>query len=347
MTQTRDNRRSCRTGSEVLTLAAIGGLGLAAIIGTAASPFAGTNIGPEPKAATLIAKPTPARPGMADLVDRVGPSVVTIRTRQAAQSAPEAPPSMEEFFRRFFGEDGARQFRDTPPQPAPQSPDAQSLGSGFIIDRKGHIVTNNHVIGKAGEITVVLKDGKELKAKLVGRDAKTDLALIKVNAGHDLPFVSFGPSAKLRVGQWVMAMGNPFGLGQTVTAGIISARHRTIGAGPFDDFLQIDAAINQGNSGGPAFNLQGQVIGVNTAIFSPSGGNVGIGFAIPSDLVKGVIDDLMDDGKVARGLLGVQIQAVTPELAGILGLDKPKGALISNVTPKGPAAKAGFKRGDV
>ncbi len=325
-----------RPGRMVLTLAAI--------IATAGATFAGVTLAGTSQKPAVMATPASGFPDMADLVERVGPAVVSIRARQAATARPDpaVPPSMEKFFKRFFGEDGARQ-----PQLRPQPRAAQSLGSGFIIDQAGYIVTNDHVIGSGREITVILKAGRELEARLIGRDAKTDLALLKVDAGGDLPFVSFASSPQTRVGQWVLTIGNPFGLGQTATAGIVSARHRTIGAGPFDDFLQIDAPINQGNSGGPAFNLKGQVIGVNTAIFSPTGGNVGIGFAIPAGLAKRVIDDLKDDGKVVRGWLGVHIQKVTPELAASLRLDKARGALITRVTKGSPAAKAGLERGDV
>jgi serine protease Do len=221
-----------------------------------------------------------------------------------------------------------------------------AAGSGFIIDADGLIVTNNHVIDGAEEIRVTLNDGRELEAKLIGQDPDTDLALLKLDA-TGLPVVSFGDSDKVRVGDPVIAVGNPFNLGGTVTAGIVSAKDRMIGAGRYDDFLQIDAPINRGNSGGPTFNLSGQVIGVNTAIQSPSGGNVGIGFAIPANLAVAVIDDLRDDGMVERGWLGVSIQALDEDLARSLGLDETKGALVAEVTADSPAAAAGLKRGDV
>jgi serine protease Do len=222
-----------------------------------------------------------------------------------------------------------------------------ALGSGFIIDPSGYVVTNNHVVGKADKIDVTLTDGRKFDAKLIGRDEKTDLALLKINTEKPLPFVNFGDSNVSRVGDWVLAVGNPFGLGGTVTAGIVSARGRDIHSGPYDDFLQIDAAINRGNSGGPTFNVDGDVVGVNTAIYSPNGGSVGIGFAIPSSIAKPVIAELREHGKVDRGWLGVQIQEVTPEIASSLGLKAVNGALVAAVTPDSPAAKAGLKQGDV
>jgi serine protease Do len=221
-----------------------------------------------------------------------------------------------------------------------------SLGSGFIIDPSGYIVTNNHVIDEATDIEVTTTDGTEYPAKLIGTDTKTDLALLKITAKKPLPFVNFGDSDKERVGDWIMAVGNPFGLGGSVSAGIVSARGRDINAGPFDDFLQLDAAINQGNSGGPTFSTDGDVIGINTAIASPNGGSVGIGFAIPSNLAKPVIDALREHGSVERGWLGVEIQKVTPDLAKAMGLPQPEGALVSGVQDGSPATKL-LKTGDV
>ena len=298
--------------------------------------------------------------GYADLVEQVMPSVVTVTTTRSAgrrfvegEGGPESPhgfdfedvpEEMRRFFERFFGEPGAPGGPGFG-MPAPRQP-MQGAGSGFIIAADGLVVTNNHVVEGADEITVRLHDGSELTAELVGSDPDTDLALLEVEA-EDLPAVRFADSDAVRVGDPVVAIGNPFGLGGTVTAGIVSAQGRAIGAGRYDDFLQIDAAINRGNSGGPAFNLDGEVIGINTAIHSPSGGNVGIGFAIPANLALRIIDDLKDDGTVERGWLGVYIQSVDEDLAATLDLDEATGALISNVTTDGPAAEAGLEQGDV
>ena len=223
---------------------------------------------------------------------------------------------------------------------------AMAQGSGFFISADGYIVTNNHVVDHAKDVTITTTDGKTIPARVIGTDPKTDLALLKVTEGGDYPFVSFASQAP-RVGDWVIAVGNPFGLGGTVTAGIVSARGRDIGSGPYDDFLQIDAPVNHGNSGGPTFNANGEVVGVNTAIFSPSGGSVGIGFAVASDVAKSVIQSLKDDGKVARGWLGVQIQPVTQDIADSMGLKESKGALVDKAEKDSPAAAAGLKDGDV
>ncbi len=257
---------------------------------------------------------------------------------------PQFPPGspFEEFFREFFDRQGRGGGQDTP---SPRR--AQSLGSGFIIDAAGFIVTNNHVIAEADEIKVTLHDNTQLTAKVLGRDTKTDLALLKVEPTKPLTAVKFGDSDKARVGDWVVAIGNPFGLGGSVTVGIVSARARDINAGPYDDFLQTDASINRGNSGGPMFNLQGEVVGINTAIYSPTGGSVGIGFAVPSTLARNVIDQLRQYGKTRRGWLGVNIQTVTDDIAESLGLDKPKGALVARVTEKGPADAAKIQPGDI
>ncbi len=261
-----------------------------------------------------------------------------------AQPTPNFPKGgpLERFFRQFgergFGERGG------PDREQPRVGMAQ--GSGFFISADGYVVTNNHVVEHAKEVTVITADGKTVPARIVGTDPKTDLALLKVKEGSDYPYVSFAAQTP-RVGDWVIAVGNPFGLGGTVTAGIVSARGRDIGAGPYDDFLQIDAPVNHGNSGGPAFNAEGEVVGVNTAIFSPSGGSVGIGFAIASDVAKGVIQSLKDNGKVARGWLGVQIQPVTQDIADGLGLKETKGALIAKTEKNSPAAAAGLRDGDV
>ena len=298
-------------------------------------------------ALTNAAQARGAPESFADLAEALTPAVVNISTSQNVQTGvgPEALPDLppgspfEDLFRDFFdrqqrGEEG-RSRRIT------------SLGSGFIIDPTGYVVTNNHVIREADEITVILHDKRELRATVVGHDPKTDLALLKVESDEPLPAVSFGDSDAIRVGDWVVAIGNPFGLGNTVTAGILSARGRDINAGPYDDFLQTDAPINRGNSGGPLFDMDGKVIGVNTAIFSPSGGSVGIGFSVPSALAAPVINQLREYGRTRRGWLGVRIQTVTDEIAVNLGLDKTMGALVADVTPDSPAEAAGFKPGDV
>lgn len=280
----------------------------------------------------------------ANLVERVTPAVVNISTSSEVRSRvmplPQFPPGspFEDFFRQFepFMRNGI-----------PQRREVTTLGSGFIIDPEGYVVTNNHVVEDATDIRVTLQDGTQLDAELVGRDPKTDLALLKVDADEPLPFLEFGDSDSVRVGDWVIAVGNPFGLGGTVTAGIVSARGRDIHAGPYDDFIQTDASINRGNSGGPLFNLAGEVIGINTAIYSPSGGSVGIGFAIPSALAKPVLEQLREFGRARRGWLGVNIQTVTEEIADSLGLDKPRGALVARVTEKGPAEQAKIEPGDV
>ena len=272
----------------------------------------------------------------ADLATELLPTVVNISTTQTVEGGPGE--SIEELFRDFLERRG---------QEPPQRRRASSLGSGFVIDATGFIVTNHHVIEGAEEITVRLHDDSTLQATLIGSDKETDLALLKVETDKPLPSASWGDSSKARIGDWVMAIGNPFGLGGTVTTGIISAQQRDINAGRYDDFIQTDAAINKGNSGGPMFDMEGQVIGVNTAIFSPSGLSVGIGFAIPSQLASNVIAQLRDFGEVRRGWLGVRIQTVNEELAEGLNLDKPRGALVASVTEGGPAAEAGIKQGDV
>ncbi len=278
----------------------------------------------------------------ADLAAKVTPAVVNISSTHHEQVSsddqgiPDFPPGspFDQFFHNF------RQHRKS-------GEEVKALGSGFIIDSTGYVVTNNHVIDSASDIVVTTNDGKDYPAKLIGADKKTDLALLKIDAGRPLPTVSFGDSDKARVGDWVMAVGNPFGLGGTVTTGVISARSRDIHSGPFDDFLQIDASINRGNSGGPTFNLAGDVIGINSAIYSPNGGSVGIGFAIPSNEAKPVLDALREHGKVDRGWIGVQIQPVTPEIASSLGLPDSSGTLVAAVQANGPAAKANMEQGDV
>jgi len=278
----------------------------------------------------------------ADLVDGLLPGVVNISTTQSVAAGPEIPQfppgsPFEEFFKEFFERQG----------PQDRTRQATSLGSGFIIDPDGYIVTNNHVIEDADEITVILQDESELPAEIIGIDPKTDLALLKVEVDEPLDALEWGDSSVVRVGDWVVAIGNPFGLGGTVTAGIVSARQRDINAGPYDDFLQTDASINRGNSGGPMFNMDGKIIGINTAIFSPSGGSIGIGFAIPSNLARNVITQLQEFGETRRGWLGVRIQTVTDDIAQSLGLDETQGALVASVTPDSPAEDAGLAQGDV
>ncbi|MBK1664105.1 serine protease [Rhodospirillum rubrum] len=286
----------------------------------------------------------------ADLAEGLLPAVVNISTTQTIDAdrgpeMPQFPPGspFEEFFKDFFERHGGPGGGVQPKTPRR----ATSLGSGFIVDAAGYIVTNNHVIQDADEITVILHDDTAIKAELVGKDEKTDVALLRIKTDKPLTAVPWGNSETARVGDWVMAIGNPFGLGGTVTAGIISAKTRDINAGPYDSFIQTDAAINKGNSGGPLFNMHGEVIGINTAIFSPSGGSIGIGFSVPSNLAHQVIDDIKKFGRTRRGWIGVRIQSVTDEIAEGLGLEKSAGALIAAVTPGGPAAAAGLKVGDV
>jgi serine protease Do len=296
-----------------------------------------------------IAPRTPASPGIsfADVIESVSPAVVNIAVMKVESAAPtsfqfrgNAPGQQQfpfEFFERFFEGD---------PRQMPQRR-SEGQGSGFLIDASGYIVTNNHVAGGADEITVTLQDGRKLDATLVGSDQRTDLALLKVDAGNNLPYVAFGDSDDARVGDWVVAIGNPFGLGGSATAGIISARGRDIRSGPYDDYLQLDAPINFGNSGGPVFNVAGEVVGVNTAIFSPNGGNVGIGFAIPANQAKDIVADLRENGSVERGWLGVQIEDLDEDLAASLGLSDTKGALVNEVVGEGPASRGGIEDGDV
>jgi serine protease Do len=310
--------------------------------------------------------PPPGAPSsFAPLAQRLLPAVVNIQTTQASGQAranrdapdvPQAPPGspFEEFFRDFLDRNRPPGQQGQPSQPGqpnrPQQPQrrAQSLGSGFIIDPSGIVVTNNHVIEGADEINVVLQDNTTIKAELVGADPRTDIAVLRVRHDRPLPAVSFGDSDTAQVGDWVVAIGNPFGLGGSVTAGIVSARGRDIRQGLYDDFIQTDAAINRGNSGGPLFNLAGEVVGINTAIYSPSGGSIGIGFSIPANLAKNIVAQLRDDGRVRRGWLGVNIQQVTDEIAESLGLrNGTRGALVARAQDDGPAAKGGIQAGDV
>ena len=304
----------------------------------------------EPTTAPEISAPA-ARglPSFSPIVSAAAPAVVHVRTVSVVDAAdgPGLPPGL------FGGEDGpfgpqgpSRGFRG-PRDPRGGGQTQRGTGSGFVIRADGIVLTNNHVVERAKEITVAMSDGRELSAKVLGRDPKTDLAVLKVDSKQPLPTVALGDSDALAVGDWVVAIGNPFGLNNTVTAGIVSAKDRAIGQGPYDHFIQTDASINPGNSGGPLFDERGSVVGINTAIFSQSGGNIGIGFAIPINLAKQLVPQLEEHGHVSRGWLGVSIQKLTPELAESVGTDGTHGALVAGVTPDSPAAKAGLKAGDV
>ncbi|MBF0446082.1 MAG: DegQ family serine endoprotease [Magnetococcales bacterium] len=283
-------------------------------------------------------------PDLVPLVKKLKPVVVNISTKQTVSAKHEDSEDMLDGLKNSPFEKFFRQFLENMPK---ENFSTRSLGSGVLIDAKGYIVTNDHVVADANEIMVRLFDEREFSAKVIGRDKKTDLALIQIQAGDDLPIATFGDSEKAEVGSWVVAIGNPFGLEATVTAGIISATGRMLGNGPYDNFLQTDAAINPGNSGGPLFNLDGEVVGINTAIMSRTGGSMGIGFAIPVNMVKSVIKQLKESGRVTRGWLGVRIQTVTPELAKALGMKRKYGALVASVEPNSPAEKSGVLAGDV
>ena len=280
------------------------------------------------------------------LAEKLMPATVNISTSTAPKRKMQQYHNFQgdERLREFFGDDFFERFFDQMPQGDTPS---KSLGSGFIIDKEGYIITNNHVREGAAEIRVKLSDKEEFEATIVGKDKKTDIALIKIAPPPGLPVVTLGDSDSLKVGEWVMAIGNPFGLDQTVTVGIVSAKWRKLGMGPYEDFIQTDAAINQGNSGGPLFNTRGEVVGVNTAIFSTSGGNIGIGFATPINLAKSVVKQLKEKGRVVRGWLGVIVQTVTPDLAKSFGLDQKEGALVADIDAAGPAAAAGIRKGDI
>jgi serine protease Do len=336
----------------LVLLATVAGLGLGAVfIGQGHNATSGAAFAQNvTQQAQTVARPA----GFADIVEKVKPAVISVRVKMDA--SPEAmsfegqqgnlpfPPGspMERFFKRFAQPDNGN--GNSAPRGNPRG--ATGQGSGFFISADGYAVTNNHVVENASTVQVIADDGKTYSAKVIGTDPRSDLALIKVEGSGNFPYAKLSEQNP-RIGDWVLAVGNPFGLGGTVTAGIVSARGRDIGAGPYDDFIQIDAPVNKGNSGGPTFDVDGNVIGVNTAIFSPSGGSVGIAFAIPADTVKNVVAQLRDHGSVTRGWIGVQIQGVTPEIADSLGLKKTGGALVAEPQADGPAAKAGIESGDV
>ncbi len=332
-------RRRMLASAAVAALIASGAVGVALMSGQAPASAAAV------PTSDLQAQ---SLPSFAPVVERVKPAVVSVKVNMANAAAnaqdfssqmDNLPPEIRRFFRDFGMPNGM--------SPRQMEPDhTVALGSGFFISADGYVVTNNHVVDHAKTVTVTMNDGKTLDAKVIGTDAKTDLALLKVTEKGDYPYVSFAKDAP-RVGDWVVAIGNPFGLGGTVTAGIISAEGRDIGEGPYDQFLQIDAPINKGNSGGPTFNLEGQVVGVNTAIYSPSGGSVGLGFAIPASTVTNVVDELEHGGVVTRGYLGVMIQPVNQDIAEGLGLKSAAGALVDQTEPGTPAEAAGLKSGDV
>ncbi len=336
--------KSPRTAPKILGLFAAGLMAATALTASLTLPSTDVNAQSQIQAPATV---DPSR-GVADLVQRVMPAVVSVQVEFAnvatntdqgseQQALPDLP-QFREFFKQF------PQFRQGQPEQGRRQP-GMGQGSGFIISADGYAVTNNHVVKDADQVSITMNDGTEYKAKVIGTDPKTDLALIKIDADRKFDFIAFSQTTP-RVGDWVMAVGNPFGLGGSVTTGIVSALGRDIGSGPYDDFMQIDAAINRGNSGGPAFNLEGEVIGVNTAIFSPSGGSVGIGFAIPASTAQNVIDSLKETGSVTRGWLGVQIQPVTDEIAESLGLSEAKGAIVADVTEDSPALAAGIRQGD-
>ena len=331
-----------------IVFAALAGLGMIAL--------AGGGLATSLKTATAVTPPTTvdqvfATPSLAGVVEAVSPAVVSIEVIHKAQPAFTSQhwrgSDLPEHFKRFFGEDFAERFGLTPDfEPGPRMPRG-GIGSGFVVDADGYIVTSNHVIAGAETVTVILDDGTRLVAEIVGGDKRSDLALLKVESGEPLPTVGFAADDATRVGDWVVAIGNPFGVGKTATFGIVSARARSTGANPYEDHLQIDAPINSGNSGGPSVNLHGEVIGVNTSIISPSGGNVGIGFAVPAATATAVIDDLKAHGRVMRGWLGVHIQPVTEDIAASLGLEDTEGAIIARVQAESPAAEAGLEAGDI
>ena len=332
----------------IVIVAALAGLGMIAV--------AGGGLAGSLKTATAVTPPASVdqvlvTPSLAGVVEAVSPAVVSIEVMHKARPALAAQQwhgqRMPEHFKRFFGEDFAERYGFTPDvEPGPMVPSG-GIGSGFIVDADGYIVTSNHVIAGAETVTAILDDGTRLDAEIVGHDTRTDLALLRVETDEPLPTVRFAAEDNTRVGDWVVAIGNPFGVGKTATFGIVSARGRGTGPNPYEDHLQIDAPINRGNSGGPSVNLHGEVIGVNASIVSPTGGNVGIGFAVPAATAKAVVDDLKAHGRVMRGWLGVHIQPVTADIAASLGLEETEGAIIARVQPESPAALAGLETGDV
>ena len=345
-----------KTTTKTKLLSGVAAVGLAStfLIGGVVNPIT-------PVLADAVRVEAPQAPSFADVVEAVTPAVVSVRVKSKIEPASNDGFSFRGFgfdqlpedhpFRRFFeGPRGDREFgqrrRDRKERRRGPRRFGSSQGSGFFVSDDGYLVTNNHVIRGGSEFTIVMNNGDELDAKLIGADPKTDLAVLKVDADKKFTYVDFAEK-KSRVGEWVVAVGNPFGLGGTVTAGIVSASGRDIGSGPYDDFIQIDAAVNKGNSGGPAFNLNGQVIGVNTAIFSPSGGNVGIAFAISARTSKEVVNELIESGSVTRGWLGVQIQRVTRDIAESVGLEKAAGAIVAEIQDDSPASKSGIQSGDI
>jgi len=332
-----NTRRTLRLASVVSVMAAL----TAVVLSTP------TIVSAAAEDAPVSSRPVSGFPSFADVVADVSPAVVNISVTMKAVARPTfGPEELPRGFRgspfdEFFG-----QFFNGPGIPQQRGP-SRALGSGFVIDSDGYVVTNNHVIDGADTITVTFEDGTTKDAVLIGQDPKTDLALLKVESSGSLAHVALGDADKMRVGDWVLAIGNPFGLGGTATVGIVSAKGRDISSGPYDDYLQIDAPINSGNSGGPIFDIDGNVVGVNTAIFSPNGGNVGIGFAIPVNQVQQVVTELKENGHVTRGWLGVQIQPLDEDIASSLGMDSDDGALVAEVLPDSPAEKAGIETGDV
>ncbi len=336
-------------------------LGIATAALLSSATLFGANMLPVPQLAysagsATLATPVDPTKGFSTLVEQVMPAVVAVQVKfdETAAMADgsmdngdgngmpdlnQLPPQFRDFFKQFQDQQGQRPDRKAPHQ------FGMAMGSGFVISADGYVVTNNHVVKDATEVKLHFQNGEDYDAKVIGTDPKTDLALLKIKSDKSFPYVNLSHT-EAKVGDWVMAVGNPFGLGGTVTAGIVSARGRDIGSGPYDDYLQIDASINKGNSGGPTFNLNGEVVGVNTAIFSPSGGSVGIGFAIPASIVSDVVDSLKTNGSVTRGWLGVQIQPVTQDLAESLGMSKAEGAIVADLTQDSPAQKAGIKQGD-